>query len=91
MTDGFPSERAGNSRSVFVHTNNTSTTIASIILVYILHTYALRVLVQVLLIRMARLHIERNKSRRKFLIKSRVDTDLRHDRSCNVIAIIHNV
>ena len=48
-------------------------------------------MVQVLRIRMARLHIERNKSRRKFLNKSRVDTDLRHDRSCNVIAIIHNV
>ena len=48
-------------------------------------------LVQVLRIRMARLHIERNKSRRKFVNKSRVDTDLRHDRSCNVIAMIHNV
>ena len=43
VSDGFPLEKAGNSRSVFVHTNNTSTTIASIILVYIWHTYALRV------------------------------------------------
>ena len=48
-------------------------------------------MVHVLRIRMARLHIEQHKSRRKFLNKSRVDTDLRHDRSCNVIAMIHNV
>ena len=48
-------------------------------------------MVQVLRIRMARLPIKRNKSRRKFLNKIRVDTDLRPDRSCNVIAMIHNV
>ena len=64
----IPSEKAGNSRSVFVHTNNTSTTIASIILVYILHTCALRVFGTGI-----------------------SDTDLRHHRSCNVIAMIHNV
>ena len=45
VTDGFPLEKAGNSRSFFVHTNNTSTTIASIKLIYMLHTYALRVFV----------------------------------------------
>ena len=39
----IPLGKAGNSRSAFVHTNNTSTTIASIILVYIWYTYALRV------------------------------------------------
>ena len=64
VTDGFPSEKNGNSGSVFVHINNDSINHIGIKFDTLTHW---DFLVQVLRIRMARLHIERNKSRRKFL------------------------
>ena len=61
-----------------MHTNNTSTTIASFILDIFYTLTHWTVFGRDFLIRMARLQIEQNKSRINFLSNSRVDTDLRH-------------
>ena len=78
VTDGFhrkgPAIQEAFSCHGLIHTNNDSINHSCI---YLTHLRIEEILLQIVWIRMARLHTEQNKSRINFLNQSRVDTDLR--------------